>query len=267
MTTILGIDAAWTAREPSGVALVRQDGTRWRCLASAPSYAAFIDLAHGRMPNWTRPGVGSVPDAEELLDAASRLAGEPATLVTLDMPVSTTPILGRRKADREVSRAFGAQWCSAHSPGPVRPGPMGAELSRQFSEAGYLIATTATPAGTPNRLVEVYPHPALLTLLQRDRRVPYKVGKASTYWKGASIDDRIGRLLTEFADIRDGLATHIDDIAIALPHAGKVRTLAALKPFEDALDALVCCWVGCQYLDGRSYPLGDETAAIWCPRA
>ena len=267
MTTILGIDAAWTAGEPSGVALVQQTGRRWRCLASAASYAAFVELADGRTPDWTRTGVGTVPGAEKLLDAASRLAGEPTTLVTVDMPVSTSPILGRRAADREVSRAFGAQWCSAHSPGPVRPGPLGAELSRQFSKAGYPVATTSTPGGTRHRLVEVYPHPALLVLLQRDRRVPYKVGKSSRYWQGTSIDERIARLLIEFGAIRRGLATHIDDIAIPLPHAETVKSLAALKPLEDALDALVCCWVGCEYLEGRSFPLGDETAAVWCPRA
>ena len=193
MTTILGIDAAWTAGEPSGVALVQQTGRRWRCLASAASYAAFVELADGRTPDWTRTGVGTVPGAEKLLDAASRLAGEPTTLVTVDMPVSTSPILGRRAADREVSRAFGAQWCSAHSPGPVRPGLLGAELSRQFSKAGYPVATTSTPGGTRHRLLEVYPHPALLVLLQRDRRVPYKVGKSSRYWQGASIDERIAR--------------------------------------------------------------------------
>ena len=173
MTTVLGIDAAWTATQPSGVALVQQQGARWRCIDAAPSYASFIERADGRLPDWTRTAVGSVPDPARVLQAATQLAGDPPALVTLDMPVATAQIHGRRAADREVSRTFGAQWCSAHSPGPVRPGPLGAELSRQFSEAGYPIATATTPAGTPHRLVEVYPHPALLALLRRDRRVPY----------------------------------------------------------------------------------------------
>jgi predicted RNase H-like nuclease len=119
--------------------------------------------------------------------------------------------------------------------------------------------------GTTHRLVEVYPHPALLTLLNRERRVPYKVSKASTYWRGVSIPERIGRLLDEFANIQRGLEQHIDDMAIRLPHADDVKTLSALKPVEDALDALVCCWVGGAYLAGTAYPLGDETAAVWCP--
>ena len=265
MTAILGIDAAWTAGEPSGVALVQRQASRWRCVAVAPSYAAFTALAEGHVPDWSRPATGSAPDIPGLLQAATTLAGEAVTLVTIDMPVSTSPIRQRRAADQAVSRSFGARWCSAHSPGPTRPGALGAELSRRFTELGYPVATEATPVGTTHRLVEVYPHPALLTLLSRERRVPYKVGKASTYWRGASIPERIGRLLDEFATIQRGLEPHIDAMAIRLPCADDVKTLSALKPVEDALDALVCCWVGRAYLAGTAYPLGDETAAVWCP--
>ncbi|RVU47656.1 DUF429 domain-containing protein [Rubrivivax rivuli] len=265
MTTVLGIDAAWTTTEPSGVALVQQRDRRWRYVVTAPSYESFIEQAEGGEAHWGRSSVGSSPDLAKLLRAAEQHTGEHPTLITLDMPVATVPIVRRRTADREVSRSFGAKWCSAHSPGPIRPGPLGANLSRKLSEAGYPISTATTPIGTPRRLVEVYPHPALLSLLGRDRRVPYKVGKALKYWKGASIDERIERLLHEFAAILAGLAAHIDGIAIPLPDASEVHSLAALKPFEDAIDALVCCWVGCEYLAGRCYPLGDETAAIWCP--
>lgn len=267
MAAILGIDAAWTAGQPSGIALVQQHASRWRCVAVAPSYATFAALGEGHRPDCSRPQTGSAPDVAVLLRTAAKLAGEPVTLVAIDMPVATTPILRRRTADDEVSSRFGAQWCSAHSPGPIRPGALGARLSRQFTEHDYPIATTATKAGTTHRLVEVYPHPALLTLLDRQRRVPYKVSKASSYWKGESIPERIGRLLDEFTNIQRGLAQHIDDMPIHMPHPDNVRTLAELKPLEDALDALVCCWVGCKYLAGAAYPLGDDTAAVWCPHA
>jgi hypothetical protein len=38
-----------------------------------------------------------------------------------------------------------------------------------------------------------------------------------------------------------------------------------LKRYEDTLDALVCAWLGFRFLAGKTLPLGDETAAIWCP--
>jgi predicted RNase H-like nuclease len=42
-------------------------------------------------------------------------------------------------------------------------------------------------------------------------------------------------------------------------------TTAALKRYEDALDALVCGWVGIEYLGGRCTAFGDTAAAIWTP--
>ena len=136
MTTILGIDAAWTATHPSGVALVQRQASQWRCIAVLPSYTAFLNLAEGRAPDWSRPAIGSTPSAARLLSAAAKLAGEPVTLVTVDMPVATIPIVGRRVADQELSRDFGDQGCSAHSPGRSRPGALGAEMSRQFLAEG-----------------------------------------------------------------------------------------------------------------------------------
>ena len=53
MSAILGIDAAWTPDEPSGVALIRttQEGS-WECVKFAPSYDAFIESAGGNAVRW-----------------------------------------------------------------------------------------------------------------------------------------------------------------------------------------------------------------------
>ena len=45
---VLGIDAAWTAHQPSNIALVQNTGSRWSCIAVAPSYEAFIAQASGQ---------------------------------------------------------------------------------------------------------------------------------------------------------------------------------------------------------------------------
>ena len=41
-SSVLGIDAALTVHQPSGIALVQNTATGWSCLAVAPSYRAFI---------------------------------------------------------------------------------------------------------------------------------------------------------------------------------------------------------------------------------
>jgi len=47
---VLGIDAAWTATEPSGVALAVEDASGWRLVAVDGSYDHFQARARGMVP-------------------------------------------------------------------------------------------------------------------------------------------------------------------------------------------------------------------------
>ena len=38
-----------------------------------------------------------------------------------------------------------------------------------------------------------------------------------------------------------------------------------MEPVEDALDAVICAWVGYECANGQAESLGDEDAAIWPP--
>lgn len=266
MSVVLGIDAAWTAGAPSGVGLVVSQASAWRCVAVAPSYEAFLGLAEGAAVDWARRGFrGSAADVPALLAAAHRLAGAPVDVVTIDMPVSTQPISGRRTADNAVSRAFGARGCSAHSPSAVRPGALGAALSQAFADAGFPLATMAAGGSVGPRLLEVYPHPALLSLLGRGYRVPYKVSRARRYWPSKTPARRIDALLAQFAAVYEALSAVFGSLPLPAPAKFAAKTLAALKRYEDALDALVCAWVGVQFLAGKACAYGDEAAAVWCP--
>jgi hypothetical protein len=147
MRLILGIDAAWTCTEPSGVALLAQNGASWNCLCVAPSYEAFLDCARGTQVDWIRGNFrGSRPDVPDLLRAARALARTDVDLVALDMPIATVPFSARRTADNAISVTFGGRGCSAHSPSALRPGALGAELTDQFREAGYQLVTSLDKA-------------------------------------------------------------------------------------------------------------------------
>lgn len=266
MTNILALDAAWTAKEPTGVALVGSDGIGWRSVAVAPSYDSFLDLARGNTVDWTQAQFhGSVPDIPKLLQAAERPAGSSVDLVTIDMPVATSPINRRRVADNVVSRKFGGRGCSAHSPSATRPGPLGATLSADFQSAGFSIATNQTSVNQAHQLLEVYPHPALLALLGPRYRVPYKVSKTRRYWPTLTLHERINALLSEFSAIHAELAKVFGSTGVPLHLGVNALTLSELKRYEDALDALVCAWVGVRYMQGTAIAHGDDTAAIWCP--
>lgn len=266
MNAILGIDAAWTGNQPSGVALVERTALGWRCIAVAPSYDTFIALAHGIPVDWEAANIpGSVPPVAKLLEATARLTGAHLSVVAIDMPVATVPITGRRAADNAISRMFGSRGCSTHSPSTERPGRLGAALSRKFQSLGYTIATASDPPGAPSRLIEVYPHPALLSLLGRDERVRYKVSKAGKYWPDHQPSERRTAILRELHAIRKELQAELGQFELSLPAISTITTQRTLKRFEDALDALVCAWVGTRYMEKKVLAFGDSTAAIWCP--
>lgn len=267
--TILGIDAAWTAGQPTGVALIAREAGRWRCVALAPSYESFHALAAGIPVDWGARHRGEPPEPQRLIETCRHfLDGRTPDVVAVDMPLATLPITGRRQADNDLSKRFYAYDCSVHSPTSARPGAIGETLYAGFAAMGYRLATHQQDTGALRSLIEVYPHPAIVQLLGLQKRLPYKVARSGRYWRNETprpgIAARIDRLLSSFAMLRAALDGKID--GILLPASTPAR-LAQLKPLEDSPDALVCCWVGAAFLDGRANAYGDSTAAIWVPTA
>ena len=264
---VLGIDAAWTAHQPSGIALVQNTGSGWSCLAVAPSHEAFIAQASGQPWDPQQKATGSRPNPAALLKASQQLAGAEVSCVSVDMPLATTPITRRRAADTAISSRFGPKGCAVHSPSAERPGAIADQLRADFAALGYRLHTNGSEQSAP-ALIECYPHVALLALLKRDYRVPYKVSRSGRYWKAEKLtcSERIERLLEQFQAIKTGLNQHISGIPDFIPAPYEVSTLASLKSVEDMLDGLICAWIGIEHLEGRTVGLGDDTAAIWVPQ-
>lgn len=160
---VLGIDAAWTDGQPSGIALLQRCGRKWRCLRVAPSCAGYCDGFA-----WSDQFLAATADIDKLLAACRQHLGDakPAA-AAVDMPLATTRINGRRHTDQLVSQQFGHCKCAVHSPTIERPGATGRRLQQGFFDSGYVLATTVhrrAPA-----LLEVYPHVALSFPTFRER--------------------------------------------------------------------------------------------------
>ncbi len=265
MRSVLGIDAAWTGKNPSGVALIAEDADKWRCVAVAPSYAAFIALAEKKSVDWTSRHFGEVPEPARLLMACRRLMNAFPTIVTVDMPLATIPITKRRIADSKTSQEFGKYWCAVHSPNAQRPGAVGQSTSDGFIEHGYPLATAAHDDIQPC-LLEVYPHAAIVRLMNRTKRLTYKESKMGKYWPELSPADRLNSLKRCLDELLEALDSEIADIKLPRFDPLEIPKRHRLKAYEDTLDALVCAWVGAEYLAGRAEAFGDETAAIWVPK-
>jgi predicted RNase H-like nuclease len=266
MGTVLGLDPAWTESNPSGVALLDDVGDHWHCPGLAPSYDSFIALAHGVSVDWRANPVGGDPVPEPVLDAAATLApGVDADVVAVDMPVSRASFTGRRRADDLASRILSGAGCGVHSPMPARPGRLSLKLRDGFAARGFQVGTTG-PLGAGKRpLLEVYPHPAAMSLLGERYRLPYKIGRTTRYWPDEPLERRIANLLEVWTRLIDALSATIDGIDLPLPAIAQGATLSGMKRYEDALDALMCARVGTQFLEGRCALLGERDAAIWVP--
>jgi predicted RNase H-like nuclease len=261
MKSVLGIDAAWTEKNASGVAVAVEEADGWKLKGAWPSVAHFQADAHGR-PLPDKPSGGVAP-AQELLDATSALTGSLPDLVAIDMPMALQPITGRRASDDALSRAYGAKWCAAHSPSAQRPGPISDRLRQGFTEAGYelCIDRIATPG-----LIEVYPHPALVELADELHRFPYKVGKIRSYWPKAKPEHRRLLLSGEWSSIGSVLEPYLRGAEAYCSAFG--LSPKQLKAQEDMIDAIICCISAIRALEGGAQPLlGDANSAIWVPTA
>lgn len=264
---VLGIDAAWSLGQPSGVALLSEGKKNWEAVAAAPSYETFLQVASGGQVDWTGSHRGHQPDPAALVGACKALLGASAELVVVavDMPLSHSTIVGRRRADDSISRTFGGRWCSTHSPSLRRPGLIGESLRKGFEQEGFPLAVKEVlfPA-----LIEVYPHPALLQLLRLEERFKYKVAKRGRLWKDESSEQRLVNVLSAQRKITQALCERGVSVGaglLPLPKSGAVVSPSRLKAFEDTVDALVSAWVAVEYLSGRCRSYGDSDAAIWVP--
>jgi predicted RNase H-like nuclease len=258
MTAVLGVDAAWTAKNASGYALAEKIGGAWRLIAAAPNGEEF-----SRRCGFGGKGQGI---AQALRCAKHVLNDRLPDLIAVDMPLSRQEITGRRASDLGVSKRFGAAKCATHSPSAERPGKVSGPFRIACEAKGYELIVAADPL-PPLSLAEVYPHPALLRLMGARERVPYKVGKTKTYWPQASPEKRRAAVLDSLRNIVEALEAFIIGVKreVAPRLEGTKKGFAPLKPAEDMIDAIVCAWIGATILEGAAEPIGDEDSAIWIP--
>lgn len=231
---VIGVDLAWSSRNRSGLCAVEGDRVLGStCLTSDDDVEAWIR-------RW---------DDGELL-------------VGFDAPLIVRNATGRRACESVIAAGF----ASAHA-GPY-PGNL--TLLRGDVRAYRLarrLRLGVSPAAVDRRplraALEVFPHPALVVLLERTERLPYKPKP------GRSLDVRHGAM----CELLDGLE-HLKradpplDVTAGPDWPRLAETLharpsgAALKRLEDELDAYVCAYIGLYHLawaGRRSLTVGDAT--------
>ena len=210
----VGIDLAWSYRNPSAVVILERE----RAIA------------------WS----DKVGNDEEIIAFLREVIREKPALVAVDAPLVVPNEKGIRSCDRELAEAFRRYEAAPHPANRLRFGGKvrGEELTRKLEQEGFVHSPFIEPLRETRQVVEIYPHPATITLFGLEKTLKYKARP------GRSIDFRKAELM-RFITLLKGLeeafpALHAPAILNkdVLPLNGR-----KLKAFEDLIDALFCAYI------------------------
>ena len=218
--SFIGIDLAWSDKNPSGVAVIR-DG---RLVASSG-------------------GLSKMPEIVDFV--GEHLSRRNGSIVAVDAPLRVPNETGIRQCDRALSAdwhrfqagAYPANRRLLERDGVVRGEALTAALSERFK----FYESDVIPRRTKARLVcEVYPHPALVSLFGLGRILKYKRGRGRPFEERWSEFDRYRKLLRKLCKADPPLRR-----TRRLLKSTEVFGLrgAALQAYEDALDAITCAYI------------------------
>lgn len=225
MQTYLGLDLAWYGSgKTSAVAVLTGDACRVELVR------VFEDLEGD----------------DEILSAVEANASSDAALA-IDAPLVINNATGQRLCETEIGRRFGHADASAYTSNLVRfPDARSVGLAKRLMDAGW--HHDINPASDQRRhgrwFFEVYPHPAHVVLFDLPRILKYKKGPVDLRRAGLTA-------------LREAITHHLGAAAPALVQSPVLQELlsrqldalrgAALKAYEDSLDALLCAFIAAHY--------------------
>ncbi len=207
MAVALGLDLAWSERNPSGCVAIDDEGN---CIDER----LLID------------------DREIIAWVESMV--EQGTVLAVDAPLLVPNENGRRRCETELHRVYGSRKAGPHPSnrslllrinGRIR----GEDLVSALVPLGF---TDPWSAGD-RTILEVYPHPALIEIFGLPERLAYKKGRVADRRAGLR---RLEALLATLTDADPPLRT--PRVMVTGDTRGR-----SLKGIEDLLDARICAWM------------------------
>ncbi|HSV39977.1 MAG TPA: DUF429 domain-containing protein [Nocardioidaceae bacterium] len=213
----VGVDLAWGDRKPTGLAVLDGEG----------------HLLHV-----------SAADTDDEIVAALAPYVEGDCLVAIDAPLIVTNATGNRPAEAALNKDFARFDAGAH---PSNTGkPEFSEQPRGARIAGLLGLDMNPRSGRARRAIEVYPHPATVSLFRLGRTLKYKN-------KPGRDLEQLRAELTVLLGLLEGLAAADPPLEVdaragsawyALRSAvEKAERKSELRVVEDQVDAVICAYV------------------------
>jgi len=206
----LGLDLAWSDRNPSGLAAIDEAGTILDLRADLRSDADVL--------GWIRAWRGT------------------SGVIGVDMPTIVRNPAGARRAENELRAVFGRFGAGPH-PSNLARFPDGGRAARFIAELagdGVVETTQIAPRDPRTIAVEVFPHPAHIRLFDLPGIFKYK--KKARPWPA---------VLGEWERYRAALATlaHADPPLVLDARVPERVGLRGYKRWDDTLDALSCAYI------------------------
>lgn len=208
----IGIDLAWGTKSRTGLAEV--DGTG--------------ALLHSETV------IG-----DEDIEAFIGTATDDIAVVAIDAPIIVANPDGQRPCETQLGRDFGRYGASAHSTNLRNPAFLPETRAlRLATRLGWRIDPGDRPMPGHPVAIEVYPHPAMVSLFDLDVVIPYKAKK------GRRVPDRV----RAFNDLFTRMETNLPVLAltshprwVALrDDADNAKRQQELDTVEDEIDAIFC---------------------------
>jgi predicted RNase H-like nuclease/ppGpp synthetase/RelA/SpoT-type nucleotidyltranferase len=235
----VGVDLAWGEKKPTGLAVLD---------------------AQGRLVHVSTVG----PDEEVLAALEPYVADE--CLVAIDAPLIVRNATGNRPAEAALNRDFARFDAGAHpantSKAEFSGVPRGARVSA-------LLGLDMNPrSGRRRRAIEVYPHPATISLFRLGRTLKYKNKPGRTF-------EQLRDALRTLMGLVEGLAGATPAMDVSGPawealasRVGSATRKSELRVVEDQVDAVVCAYVALLVVrePARTTTYGDfETGYVVTP--
>ncbi len=214
----IGLDLAWSPRNPSGGVVLAWDGKR----------------------AWPLAWSSALGDDEDVVAFVLEGADREGALVAVDAPLVVPNDWGTRGCDRELSAAYRRPEAGAYPANRARLGPVvrGEALLQKLQAHGFTHGPRVERGSAGRQVVEVYPHPTAVELFRLPRTLKYKARPGRTLEFRWGQLERLKELLSTLSRRTPPLdaAPLLDGLRI---HGERGRRL---KAAEDFLDALLCAY-------------------------
>lgn len=209
----VGLDLAWGGRNRTGIAVLDDEGHLLR--------------------------VGSALDDQAIVDVIEPYVRHHC-LVAIDAPLIVTNPTGARPAEQQLNRDFAKFHAGAHPSNTGNPQfdpPRGAML------ANALGLDMDPHSAAPRRAIEVYPHPATISLFGLPQTLKYKRRNRDPVARKSALTRLVG-LIEELADEHPALPIADDPAWTGLrDELARATRLFELSRCEDPVDAVLCAYI------------------------